>query len=436
MFDNPNQILSFLAPWNAWDAPSPFAGIQREITTEILPFIGRPEALVLTGMRRCGKSTVMYQLLEKLVEKGVDRQAILFVNFDEPALEPSRGKELLENIYQTFRKKLYPTGHAYLFLDEIQHVPGWEQWVSGRLKTEDLDIIISGSSAQLMSREIATLLTGRNITCRIFPLSFLEFLQFRGVNIDVSAPLTWEKRRHKIEHELDNYLQWGALPEVVLAEGNLLRNKILSQYLDDILFKDVVIRHQVRDARMLRDMAVFLLTHTACRITLQSLRKTFGISLDMARSYLSYLEEPYLIGEVRGYARSLKAQQVSARKIYAGDLGLRHAASLSPNQDIGRLEETAVFHKLEKNGRELFSWNDRKKEIDFLVCRGLEPNELIQVTHSDLSDPKTKTRELASLIDPTIFQDADRTLITSDWPKQSIPSSIKNHRLWEWLLVP
>lgn len=434
MLTNPNQLLSSLAPWNAWDAPSSFVGLKREITTDIFPFIGRPEALVLTGMRRCGKSTVMYQLLEQLVDNGIDRQSILFVNFDEPALEAGRGNELIENIYNAFRKKLWPTGHAYLFLDEIQHVPKWEKWVSARLKTEDINIIISGSSAQLMGREIATLLTGRNLTFRVYPLSFSEFLQFRGTDIDLAAPLSWEKKRSHIEYELDNFLKWGALPEAVLAKNDLVRRKILAQYLDDMLFKDVVIRHEVRDARILRDMAVFLLTHTACRITLQSLRKAFGISLDMARSYLSYLEEPYLVSEIRSYARSFKAQQVAARKIYAGDLGLRNVASLSPNEDIGRLEETAVFHKLEKRDSALYYWNNQKKEIDFLVCKGLEPDELVQVTHSNLVDIKTKTRELAPLQDPVLFPGAERVLITNDWPEQ-VSAAITNHRLWEWLLT-
>ncbi len=429
------MILTALAPWNAWDEPSLFTGIRRGITDEIMSFIGRPEVLVLTGMRRCGKSTIMYQLIETLVARGIKRQEILFVNFDEPALNASRGTELLEDIYIAFRTKMSPTGHVYLFLDEIQNVPGWEKWVNARLKTEDVDIIVSGSSAQLMSREIATLLTGRNITFRIFSLSFGEFLHFRNVEIDLSSPLSWEKKRHQISNELDNYLLWGALPEAVLAADDLHRRKLLNQYLDDILFKDVVIRHQIRDARLLRDMAIFLLTHTACRITLQALRKTFAISLDMARSYLSYLEEPYLINEVRGYARSLKAQQVSARKIYAGDLGMRQVASLTKSEVMSRLEETAVFHKLEQKGQQLFYWNERNKEIDFLVCNGLEPSELIQVTHSDLSNPQTEKRELAPLLEPAIFQDAAKTLITSDWPDHAVPEPVQNYRLWEWLLV-
>ncbi len=125
------------------------------------------------------------------------------------------------------------------------------------------------------------------------------------------------------------FLQWGCFPEVTLERSDEIRARLLSQYLDDTLFKDVVMRHQIRDACLLRDMAVYLLTHTACRITLQSLRKIFGISLDMARAYLTYLEESYLIGEVRSHARSLKAQQVAPRKVYAGDLGLRHVAALT-----------------------------------------------------------------------------------------------------------
>ncbi len=436
MLNNSHQLLTALAPWNAWDEPSPFTGLPRGITETLFSFLDRPEAIVLTGMRRSGKSTVMYQLIERLVEGGADRHSILFVNFDEPALEPSRGSELLENIYRAFRQKLCPAGRAYLFFDEIQHVPGWERWVSSRLKTEDIRVVISGSSAQVMSREIATLLTGRNLTFRIHPLSFAEFLRFRKISIDINAPLSWEKRRSEIEHELDNFLQWGALPEAVLAQNDIIRRKILSQYLDDLLFKDVIIRHEIRDAGLLRDFAVYLLTHSACRMTLQSLRKAFGISLDKARRYLSYLEEPYLVSVVKGYARSLKSQQVSVRKIYAGDTGLRNAASLSPGDDLGRLEETVVFHKLSQAEKEIYCWHDQNREIDFLVCDGLEPTEIIQVTHSDLTDRKTRKRELAPLLEPTIFPGTKRLLLTHDWPKGlNLPETINNSRLWEWLLA-
>ena len=241
-----------------------------------------------------------------------------------------------------------------------------------------------------MSREIATLLTGRNITVRIFPLSFSEYIRFKGVDISTGNRLLLEKQRHVLRHELHNFLQWGCFPEVTLEQSDEVRARLLSQYLDDILFKDVVMRHQIRDVRLLRDMAVYLLTHTACRTTLQSLRKTFGISLDMARAYLTYLQEPYLIGEVRSYARSLKAQQVAPRKIYAGDLGLRHVAALTFDEDIGRLEETAVFHALEMRKQDLFYFAQQSGEVDFLVCRGLKTQEMIQVTHSDLSEEKIK----------------------------------------------
>jgi predicted AAA+ superfamily ATPase len=237
-----NKLLSALAPWNAWDSPSPRTGIPRDITPTLLPLIQRPEALVLTGIRRGGKSTIMFQLVEALVAKGTDRTSILYVNFDEPAIEPSRGTALLEEIYQAFRERLCPRGRAIVFLDEVQHVPEWERWVNGRLVTENISIVVSGSSAQLMSREIATLLTGRNITVRIFPLSFSEYIRFKGVDISMENRLLLEKQRHVLRHELHNFLQWGCFPEVTLEQSDEVRARLLSQYLDDILFKDVVMR--------------------------------------------------------------------------------------------------------------------------------------------------------------------------------------------------
>lgn len=430
---NVSKLLSALAPWNAWDGPSTRAGIPRDCTPTLLPLIARPEALVLTGIRRGGKSTIMHQLIEALVAEGSDRTSILYVNFDEPGLEAGRGAALLEDIYRAFRERLCPMGRAVLFLDEVQYVEQWERWVNARLSTEDVRIVVSGSSARLMSREIATLLTGRNITVRIFPLSFSEFLRFKGVEVQQGDRLLLKGHHHVIRHELHNFLDWGSFPAASLEPSAEIRARLLSQYLDDILFKDVVIRHEIRDARLLRDMAVYLLTHTACRMTLQSLRKVFSISLDMARSYLAFLEEPYLIGEVRAYARSLKAQQATARKLYAGDLGLRRIAALTRSEDIGRIEETAVFHALERKGRDLFYLEQGPGEVDFLISRGLAVEEMIQITHSDLADEKTRNRELGPLADPGLFPEAARALICAEQPTAEVPGAISIRQLWEWL---
>lgn len=230
MAQNSRKLIAALAPWNAWEGPLSHTGIDRDITTQLLHLIGRPEALVLTGIRRSGKSTIMLQLIEALVSQGNDRKSILYVNFEEPTLDTRQGVELLEDIYLAFREILWPAGHATLFLDEIQYVNEWEKWVNARLRTEDVDIIVSGSSAQLMSREIATLLTGRNITVRIFPLSFSEFLRFRGVDGSIED-ISISKDRHRFRHELSNYLQWGAFPEAALEKSEAIRSRLLSQYL-------------------------------------------------------------------------------------------------------------------------------------------------------------------------------------------------------------
>ena len=426
------DLLDTLARWNRWGASPLGGGSPRRVTQRILPFLEGPEVLTLVGPRRAGKTTVMFQILDELEKAGVDREACLHINLEEPALAPDLNLDLLERLYRRFRVELRPKGKVYLFLDEIQRVEGWERWVRARNESEDVKIFLTGSSATLMSREMATLLTGRHLAFRVFPLDFAESLQFRGIE----APKGRLPASPEVHNALQLFLRWGGYPEVVLAKDDVIREALLKQYFDDILFKDIAIRHQVRDLWTLRVLAVHLLSISASLVSLQRLANLFGMSLDLVRSYCSHLEEAFLVSFLPFYSLKTAERLRRPRKVHAVDLGLRNAVSLSPTADRGRLAETAVYQKLwqEADADTLFYWKELG-EVDLLQRRGLEVERMLQVTLEGLDDEATRQRELASLVEGhKAFPKARRQLIAGTLPSTPLPEEIEVEPLWRFLL--
>jgi len=188
------RLLEILASYNRfWTTGSVEAGIERDLLARCLAQVDSKEIVVLKGVRRCGKSTLLAQVMEALLKKGVRPQQLLRVNLEEPLFTTEASIDLLEQIYRTWRERVCPQGKGYLFLDEIQNIPGWEGWVRGRSDTEDVKIFLSGSSAQMLSREIGTKLTGRQVSFEVYPLSFCEFLRFKG--LEASSELEYVATR-------------------------------------------------------------------------------------------------------------------------------------------------------------------------------------------------------------------------------------------------
>jgi predicted AAA+ superfamily ATPase len=168
------MIIDILHKWNRWGNNPLESGILRHRTAQITPYMHTKEIIVLVGPRRAGKSTILYQVMDVLEKQNIPQSAMLHLNFEEPKLIPFLNLEGLDTIYDAYREHIFPEGKAYLFLDEIQNIPEWERWVRARIQTEDIKVFITGSSAKLMSREIATVLTGRHLSFEIMPLDFAE----------------------------------------------------------------------------------------------------------------------------------------------------------------------------------------------------------------------------------------------------------------------
>lgn len=428
-------MLDLMVSWNRWGNAALSPGKVREVTSTIYPFIHTRDVVVLMGPRRAGKSTVLYQLMTHLEENGVESKAMLHINFEEPTLSPELGLALLDKLYYTYRTEIFPKGKAYLFLDEIQNVPEWEKWVRARNETEDIKVFITGSSSQLLSRELATLLTGRHVSFNVYPLSFREFLTFNDIVLP-SLPYTF-RAPTEIQYALNQYMTWGGFPEVVLSTEDVRREKLLTQYFDDVLFKDVALRYNIRDLMSLRNLAVHLLTQTGGLITYKRLANIFSVSPELARDYCCYLQEAFLMELMPIFSLKTAIRQRHPQKIHAIDGGLRNSVSFSTAPDKGKLIESLVFQSLlRKNKSEICYWKENG-EVDFLIKRGANVSDLIQVVYEGLGEKEVFEREIGALEEANhYFPAATRQLIVVEKPTENIvlPQGVLMKPLWQFLL--
>src|SRR3989338_5883166 len=237
------MILEILKEWNPWwenkELVKDLEGTKRPEYQDLLDSIKIKEITIILGVRRSGKSTLMYQIVDSLLKQSIKPEQILFVNLEDKKLTNLD----LEEIYNEYRENLNPKNKAYIFLDEIHRKKDWETWIRKKydLKTND-KFVISGSCSYLLKKEYSTLLTGRNLTFEVFPLSFKEYIEFQGITI--TSNIILEKTRHLVINKLNNYLKQGGFPEIFFKEERY-KTKVLEQYFDDILYKDIIDRYNI-----------------------------------------------------------------------------------------------------------------------------------------------------------------------------------------------
>ncbi|WP_319508275.1 ATP-binding protein [uncultured Methanolobus sp.] len=403
--------------------------------------IDTPHVNDIVGVRRCGKTYYMYQLISELLEQGVAKKNILYLNLDDDRLQPLNGDEL-QLLIETFRELqgVSEDERLYLFLDEIQNFPSWERWVKGIYDRKlNVKIVISGSNASLLSQDISTLLTGRHLSTRMFPFSFQEYLDYHSVFYDVKT-LPYSDDKTVLKRKFNDYLKNGGFPETVVY-SSMKHRELLQSYFDDIIYRDIISRYGIRNPLIFKDLALFCISNIAKPHTYNSLKKLFAnyssLSTDAIINYLSYLEDTFLLFSVKHYDESLKQQMNKPRKLYCIDTGLINAVSFKLSSDTGRLYENMVFIQLLRSGQEIYYWQNQKgHEVDFVTKEGLEPTQLIQVC-LDLSNPETKEREINGLLaGMKNFKMQEGTIITSDDFGEDIieGTKVRYVPLWYWLL--
>lgn len=350
-------------------------GVPREVDLD--RYLGSSHIIVVSGIRRCGKSTLLRQFAEKTGD-------FLYVNLDDERLF---GFVLgdFENLVLVF-EKLHP-GVRVMLIDEVQDVEHWERFVR-RVHDEGYKVILTGSNAHLLSAELGTRLTGRYLQIELFPFSFREYLRFKGVEV---GNLTTQKKAEILNH-FDYYLKNGGFPEFhTIGDEEVLRRTY-----EDILFRDIVARYGIRDVKMFRQMARYLFSNFTKEASYHSLKTALGIKSAMSvRSYAHYMEEAYLLFEMFNYQHSLKKQYAGTRKFFVVDNGMRNAVSFRFSGDWGRMLENLVFIELKRRGLSVYFWRE-DGECDFLVEKKGRIMEAIQC--SCTIGEKNREREISGLL--------------------------------------
>jgi predicted AAA+ superfamily ATPase len=373
--------------------PSP---TQRDVTLPGLP--GKIDVVV--GMRRTGKTWFLFQHMAELLGAGVPREALLYLNFEDERWLPLTTADLGRVPDAFFRRQPgLRERTCHFLLDEIQGVPGWERFVRRLLDTENVQLTLTGSSARLLGREIATELRGRALACEVFPFSFREALRHEGLEAPTQPP--GAKARALLENRLERYLRAGGFPEVQGVEPELAA-RILQDYLDAVILRDVVERHGVASVSALRALIRHAMNAPA---TLFSVNRFYndlrsqGVACgkNTLHELLAHLEDAYLLFPVPIHARSERTRQVNPRKLYAVDTGLVQACRRQAVPDRGHLLENAVFVHLRRQGLELAYYRTSSgREVDFVVTPRTGAPSLVQVS-ADLSEAATREREVAAL---------------------------------------
>lgn len=433
-----DEIIGALLLWNFWEKEIA-TGIPRQGYLErIKKFLPTDEVVALTGVRRCGKSTILLQALAELFKSKVPRANTLYVNFEDSKFYNSLNIDLLDNIWQAYIDYLKPKGKVYLVLDEVQKVKGWEHWVRSIYdRKENVKIFITGSNSELLSPEFATVLTGRHLQLPVTPLNFREFLQFKGMAIE-SNKLWNVKNKNKLLNLSLEYFVTGGFPKVVLTEDESLRKELLSQYFSDILTKDIVERYKVKDISKLRNLALFYSTNFTRSYSFNKVKKVadFSLSLDSVHRFSHYMESAFLISFLQRFSYSIKNQMHAQRKVYLVDNGIHNAVAFKFSEDKGKLLENAVYQHLKSANREVYYYSENK-EVDFVCKQGLKVKELYNVCYS-IEDKETLLRETGALIEGMkYFKLKESIIIIAEGRKRQITEqgfTISIVPFYEWAL--
>lgn len=420
-----------LNEWNPWwenkAAIDELKGKPRPKYENLIDSIKLREITVITGVRRSGKSTLMLQMIEYLMKNGVAPEQILFVNLEDKKLM----NDSLDDMYTCYRENINLDKKAYIFLDEVHRKDGWESWVRKKYDLKENEkFIVSGSCSYLLRKEYSTLLTGRNITFEVFPLSFEEYLLFKDLKLEkekLKKGIILEKTKFSISKSLKEYMVFGGFPEIFFKPKRY-KTMVLEQYFDDILYKDIVDRYNL-NAQRAKELALYLITNFTGLMSLRSLRNSLKISYDTIKDYLSYYKEAFLFFTLDYFSYSLKEQKTNASKIYCIDNGLRNAVSFKFSRDEGRLAENLVFLHLKRMKNNMYYWKN-KGEIDFVIKNKDNSLTAINVCFAD-EIPERETKALLEF--KKEFKKANElVIITKDTKKHE--QGIEFVPLWEYIL--
>lgn len=396
--------------------------IEREKTQEILDVIDKPWVKVITGIRRCGKSMVAHLSLKDKVYS--------YLNFDDERLIGLSSADL--NKILQFLLEINPD-IKILFFDEIQNIDGWELFVN-RLQRQGYNIIITGSNSKLLSKELATHLTGRHVSIELSPFSFQEFLRAQNFQWTPESLCTTQNRA-LLYSFLEDYLHIGGFPDMVLGGYHA---PYLRELYDKIISRDITYRYGIKYSKTLKEIAIYSHANLGSRLTFHKIKNIFDMSsIHTVKNYFQYLMDAYLVFLLSAFSHKYKEQVRQPRKIYTIDNGLSAAISPKFSQDRGAALENLVFQELMRRSIDFTYYAAADYEVDFVIRSHREVTLLIQVSLS-LEDPTTRKREIKALIKASAHLQCKKLMIIT-WEEESTEEidglTIDIIPIWKWLLL-
>jgi len=397
-------------------------GIERQQLSEVERFTQLPHAVIISGLRRVGKSTLLAQIANRLSESQ-----LFYINFEDDRFLGFKAADA-NDLYQTLIELF---GERKVFvIDEVQNIPGWEHFVR-RFTDMGKKFYITGSNASLLSQELGTRLTGRYVPIELFPFSFVEFIHFKGYSIPDLARLTTVDIAH-LQQYLEEYMHMGGIPEPLkYPELPLLR-----VLYDDVLYRDIATRYHIEEVRALKELAFYLISNPATKVSFNRLKEQFRLgSVNTIKNYIDYLENSWLLFSINVYDYSVKRQQIAPKKVYSIDTGLSSTVGFNFSPNRGKLLENLVFLALRRKANEIYYYNTPSGyEVDFYLP---ETSQLIQVAQN-MDNVSTREREIRALIDSMQSLKLTTGLILTDSNAEAVKENnftITIRSIAEWLLM-
>ncbi|WP_457602758.1 ATP-binding protein [Nitratifractor sp.] len=374
-----------------WTNPDAYGGyVDREILPKAEAMLEPKEVLAIVGARRVGKSTLAKLLIRALLQRGVEARNVFFINLEKPSFIPyKQDPSYLQKIYEAYLKLAEPdrSQRVYVFMDEVQIFQNWEVFVKAKYESENIKFVITGSNSSLLGDTFATLLTGRVLKLRLHSFSFTEFLRFK--KIDFSTKIALAQNRLRIEKAQEEYMRWGGYYSVIASDSDEIKMELLANIAEDIILKDIVPRHKIKNSAEIRDLFHYLVSNATTLLNYSSLGKKLDLDAKTVKEYIGYFEDNYLITLLSRQHNKVTEAIRSTKKVYFNDNGFLNLG-VTPQRNFGIALENLVFTALNRTDQRI-TYLREKSEVDFLVGE-----TLIQVAY-DIEDEKVLKRELKGI---------------------------------------
>ena len=390
------------------------------------------------GLRRSGKTYLLFLERDKLLNKNISKSQVLLINFEDERLLNLKNHDsqlIIDAFYELYPENKNKT--VYLFFDEIQNLNNWHLFLKRLYERKLFKITITGSSSKLLSSEIATELRGRTRSYHIYPLNFKEYLNFK--HFELKDNIEFSSRRYELVNLSEEFMKFGGYPRIVLEHSVVEKKQILRDYLDMIIFRDIVERYAVRNTHILKLIINYVLSNFARDFSINSFIKKFqreySLNKDTIFTYFSYLEDIGFLYFVPRFSYKIH-QQYLLKKLYISDNGFLNLLSYRSTPDRGRILENLIFSELLKSQKHFFYYRDEKKlECDFIIVKDKRVSQAIQVCYDITAE--NEARELKGLASAAKkFNLKEGLIITKDQEKKMEISSLKIKFLpfWKWML--